>query len=73
MYRYKFPYMDTLIGSKYFRRGERKDSRQYRLYRINKSGNIEYEEKIQEKEDKAWRLLTKYKYKPESFSWKKVR
>ena len=65
--------MDTFIGSRYFMRGDRKEDRQYCLYRFNKSGNIIYEDKIWGEEDKGWRLLTKYQYKPESFSWKKVK
>ena len=71
IYRYKAPNMDTWIGSKYFRRGDRKEHRNYYLYRFNESGNIVYEETIQGKGE-GWRLLTKYEYKQESFSWIKV-
>ena len=65
--------MDTQIGSRYFRGGDRKENRMYRLYRSNKYGNIIYEDQIWGEEDKGWRVLTHYEYIPESFSWKKVK
>ena len=72
IFRYKVPNMDTSIGSRYFRRGDRKEDRQYHLYRFNKSGNIEYEDQRGE-EDKGWRLQTKYEYIPETFLRKKIK
>ena len=68
-----FPDNGTSIGSRYFSRGDRKESREYSLYRFNESGNIIYRDQIKGKEDKAWRLLTKYEYKPKTLSWVKVK
>ena len=70
--RYNYPSMGTSIGSRYFRRGDRKESREYSLYRFNESGNIIYEDYIKGKEDKHWRLLKKYEYKTKTLSWVKV-
>ena len=63
---------NTVIGSNYFRRSGREEGRVYRLYRWNKSGNIEYHDRILGKDDKIWRLLAKYSFNQETLDWTKI-
>ena len=62
----------TALGSMYFRRSEREEDRLYRLFRYNKSGNIEYHDKIYGKDDSGWRFLAKYSFNQETLEWKKL-
>ena len=64
---------DTSVGLRYFRRGDRKENREYTIYRFHKSGNIIYREVIGLKENKDWILLKQYEYKPKTLSWVKVK
>ena len=70
----RFANGNTTIGSKYFRRSEREDtySRVYRLHRDNKSGNIEYQDRIKGKGDNDWRELAKYSFNAETLDWTKL-
>ena len=63
---------DTAIGSRYFQRSGREEGRQHRLYRYNKSGDIEYHDKIWGKNDTGWRWLAKYIFHPETLDWIKL-
>ena len=54
---------DTAIGSRYFRRSGREKDRWYRLYRDNRSGNIQYEDIIWGKHHRN------YKFNPETLDW----
>ena len=57
---------DTAIGSKYFRRSGRKEGKMYRLFTLNESGNIYYEDRIFVKDDSAWRDLAVYIFNQET-------
>ena len=73
IFRYTIPNKKTNLGSRYFRRGDRNQNREYSLYRFNESVNIIYQDQVYGKEDKAWKVLTKYEYKPKTLSWVKVK
>ena len=63
---------NTAIGSQYFRRLGREEHRMYRLFRYNKSGDIEYHDHIKGKDDSDWRYHTRYRFNQETLEWKKL-
>ena len=63
---------DTVIGSQYFRRSGREEARIYRLYRDNKSGEIQYKDSIWGKDDSDWRTLADYRFNQETLDWTKL-
>ena len=65
IFRERFANGDTTIGSKYFGGSGWEDSREYRLYRDNKSGNIQYQDHLKT----IWRTLAKYSFNPETLDW----
>ncbi len=71
IYRYKFPDGGTEVGCRLFRRGDRQESKVYRLYKFSSSGRIEFDERVAGKEDKKWRYITEYKFNPDALSWSK--
>ena len=71
IFRIRFANGDTAIGSKYFRRSGREEVREYRLYRNNKSGNINYRDSILGKDNSGWRTLAAYSFNQETLEWKK--
>ena len=72
IYRYRWASGNTTIGSQYFRRSGREDSRNYRLFRDNKSGNIQYHDQIKGKDDSGWKFQAKYRFNPETLDWTKL-
>ena len=62
---------NTSIGSKYFCRSGRQETREYRLYRVNESGDIDYYDRIFGKGDSDWRYLAIYSFNPEMLGWTK--
>ena len=71
IYRDRFSNGDTAIGSRYFRRSGREEGRLYRLYRHNKSGNIDYDDQILGKDDSGYRTLALHSFNPETLGWTK--
>ena len=65
---------NTAIGShsQYFRRSGREEGRWCRLYRLNRSGKIEYQENIFGRDDSFWRRLATYFFNQETLIWTKV-
>ena len=72
IFRIRYSNWYTVIGSQYFRRSGREEGRVYQLYRFNKSGNIEYEDRILGKDGKRWRTLSKYRFNQETLDWTKL-
>ena len=62
----------SAIGSKYFSRLGREEDREYRLIRSNKSGEIQYNDKIWGKDDSDWRWVAAYNFNRETFVWTKL-
>ena len=69
IFRERYASGSTVIGSKYFRRAGREEGRWYQLYRDNKSGEIQYEDKILGKDDIFYRTLEAYSFNQETLEW----
>ncbi len=67
--RYKFPSGNTGIGCRLFSRGDRQESKEFRLYKSSLKGEILYEEN----EDPGWRTVTAYKFHPDTMLWSKLK
>ena len=72
IYRFRFASGNTAIGARYFRRAGREEGRWYRLYRDNKSGNIDYHDRILGKYEYSYRTLAMYSFNQETLEWKKL-
>ncbi len=73
IYRYKFPDGETIIGCRLFWRGDRQENKEFRLYKSSSDGEIRYQESVSGKENPGWRIVTEYKFHPETMSWSKLK
>ena len=62
---------NTGIGSKYFIRSGREECKVYHLFRVNKSGNIRYEDENSSNDGMCCiSIVEDYRFNPESLEWK---